>query len=171
VDFRKLIFVFFFWCISASAFAAQISGTATNGTTGKPSSGDEVVLLSLAGGMDEVGHTRTDAQGRFAINVPDDGVQHLVRVAHQGVNYYRTVPPGTTTVEINIYDAAAEVANIIQESRVFRVHKSELEDWAQFGKVRAAYEKKLKDPDDVLLEAEERKKELGKNRKRKSLAK
>ena len=120
-----LRFVFFFWCISASAFAAQISGTAANGTTGKPSSGDEVVLLSLAGGMNEIGSTRTDAQGRFAINAPDDGVQHLVRVAHQGVNYYRMAPPGTTTVEINVYDAAAEVANIIQESRVFRVQARE----------------------------------------------
>jgi hypothetical protein len=125
VGFRKLGFVFFFWCISASAFAAQISGTATNGTTGKPSSGDEVVLLSLASGMDEVGRTRTDAQGRFAINVPDDGVQHLVRVAHQGVNYYRTVPPGTANVEINVYDATAGVTNIIQESRIFRVQARE----------------------------------------------
>ena len=125
MDFRKLKFVFFVWCISASGFAAQIRGTATNGTTSKPSSGDEVVLLSLAGGMNEVGHTRTDAQGRFAINVPDDGVQHLVRIAHQGVNYYRMAPPGTTTVEINVYDAAAEVANIIQESRVFRVQAGE----------------------------------------------
>ncbi len=125
MDFRKLKFLFFFWCISAGAFAAQISGTAMNGTTSKPSSGDEVVLLSLAGGMNEVGHTQTDAQGRFAINVPDDGVQHLVRVAHQGVNYYRMAPPGTTTVEINIYDAAAEVANIIQESRTFRVQTKE----------------------------------------------
>jgi hypothetical protein len=125
VDFRKLGIVFLFWCISASAFAAQISGTATNGTTSKPSSGDEVVLLSLATGMDEVGRTRTDAQGRFTINVPDDGVQHLVRVAHQGVNYYRTVPPGTTNVDIDVYDAAAEVANIIQESRVFRVQARE----------------------------------------------
>lgn len=125
MDFRKLKFVFFFWCISASAFAVQISGKATNGTTSKPSSGDDVVLLSLAGGMDEVGHTKTDAQGRFTINVPDDGVQQLVRVTHQGVNYFRMVPSGTTTVEINVYDAAAEVTNIIQESRIVRVQTKE----------------------------------------------
>ena len=33
------------------AFAAQITGTVTNATTNKPSSGDEVVLLSLANGL------------------------------------------------------------------------------------------------------------------------
>ena len=102
-------------------FAAQLTGTATNGTTKKPAAGDEVVLLSLAGGMDEVAHTKTDAQGHFTINAPDDGAQHLVRVVHQGVNYYRAAPQGTTSVEINVYDSARDVPNILQESRVLRV--------------------------------------------------
>lgn len=102
-------------------FAAQITGTATNGTTNKPAAGDEVVLLSLAAGMDETAHTKTDAQGRFTLNVPDEGVQHLVRVMHQGVNYYRAAPPGTALVEISVYDAAREVPNILQESRVLRL--------------------------------------------------
>ena len=102
-------------------FAAQLTGTATNGTTKKPAAGDEVVLLSLAGGMDEVAHTKTDAQGHFTINAPDDGAQHLVRVVHQGVNYYRAAPQGTTSVEISVYDSAREVPNILQESRVLRV--------------------------------------------------
>ena len=50
-------------CASVGAFAAQITGTVTNGTTNKPSSGDEVTLLSLASGMEEVGKTKTDSQG------------------------------------------------------------------------------------------------------------
>jgi hypothetical protein len=115
-------------CISAllllsapALFAAQISGTASNGTTGKPAAGDEVVLLSLASGMEEIGHSRTDAQGHFALNVPDDGAQHLVRVAHQGVNYYRAAPPGTLQVDISVYDGARQVPNILQESRVLRL--------------------------------------------------
>ncbi|HXO39472.1 MAG TPA: hypothetical protein VN872_12590, partial [Candidatus Acidoferrum sp.] len=108
-------------CLSTSVFAAQISGTATNGTTKKPAAGDEVVLLSLAGGMDEIAHTRTDAQGRFTVNFPDESVQHLVRVIHQGVNYYRPAPPGTTSVEISVYDAAKDVPNILQESRILRI--------------------------------------------------
>jgi hypothetical protein len=48
------------------------------------------------------------------------------------------------------------------------MHQEELNDWAEFGKVRAAYEKQLKDPDDVFLEAEERRRELGRKAKRKS---
>ena len=48
------------------------------------------------------------------------------------------------------------------------MHQDELDDWGRFGKVRAAYEKELKDPDDVFLEAEERRKELAKKAKRKS---
>ena len=108
-------------CISSSAFAAQLTGTATNGTTKKPSAGDEVVLLSLVSGMDEVAHTKTDAQGRFSVNAPDDGAQHLVRVVHQGVSYYRAAPQGTNSVEITVYDSAREVQNILQESRILRL--------------------------------------------------
>ena len=51
---------------SGSLFAAQITGTATNGTTNKPAAGDDVVLLSLAGGMDEVGRTKTDGPSDYA---------------------------------------------------------------------------------------------------------
>jgi hypothetical protein len=118
---NQIKIISFCLCISTGVFAAQLTGTATNGTTKKAAAGDEVVLLSLAGGMDEVAHTKTDAQGHFTINAPDDGAQHLVRVAHQGVNYYRAAPQGTTSVEINVYDSARDVPNILQESRVLRV--------------------------------------------------
>jgi hypothetical protein len=37
---------------------------------------------------------------------------------------------------------------------------SELEDWSRYGKVRAAWEKWLRDPDDVFIRAEERRREL-----------
>jgi len=53
---------------SFTAAAAQnITGTVTNGTTGKPSAGDEVTLLSLSQGMQEVGSTKTDALGKFSM--------------------------------------------------------------------------------------------------------
>jgi len=38
----------------------------------------------------------------------------------------------------------------------------EHDDWGQFGKVRMAMEKRLRDPDDVFIHAEERRKELAK---------
>ncbi|HET9285286.1 MAG TPA: hypothetical protein VFR24_25315 [Candidatus Angelobacter sp.] len=57
----------------------------------------------------------------------------------------------------------ADINNTLLET----MHQDELDDWGRFGKVRAAYEKELKDPDDVFLEAEERRQELAKKSKRK----
>ena len=46
------------------------------------------------------------------------------------------------------------------------LHGTELEDWNRYGKVRQAREKELRDPDDVFIHAEERRKELAKQRKK-----
>jgi hypothetical protein len=46
------------------------------------------------------------------------------------------------------------------------MHSIELDDWGRFGKVRQAREKDLADPDDVFIHAEERRKELAKQRKK-----
>jgi hypothetical protein len=48
------------------------------------------------------------------------------------------------------------------------LHQIELDDWYKFGKVRQAREKKLRDPDDVFIHAQERKKELATHRKKSS---
>jgi hypothetical protein len=109
---------------SAGAFAAQITGTVTNATTNKPSVGDEVVLLSLANGMDEVAKTKTDSQGHYALNVPNEGAQHLVRVARQSVNYFKSAPPGATTADITVYDAATQVDGLATDARVFHLQAS-----------------------------------------------
>ncbi len=106
---------------SASVFAAQITGTATNGTTNKPAAGDDVVLLSLGGGTDEVGRTKTDSQGHFTINVPDAGGQYLIQVVHGGVNYNHHPAPGATTVDVMVYDSAKQVDSINIDGRVFRL--------------------------------------------------
>jgi LPXTG-motif cell wall-anchored protein len=111
--------------VSAGAFAAQISGTVTNATTNKPSSGDEVTLLSLTSGMQEVASTKTDSQGHYTLNVPDDGAQHLVRVARQSVHYFQAAPPGTTTVDITVYDAATQVEGLVTDARVFHLQASD----------------------------------------------
>ena len=110
--------------VSAGAFAAQITGTVTNGTTNKPSSGDEVTLLSLANGMEEKGTTKTDNQGHYTLNVPDEGGQHLIRVARQSVHYFKAAPPGTTTVDVTVYDAASQVEGLITDARVFHLQAS-----------------------------------------------
>jgi len=110
--------------VSAGAFAAQITGTVTNGTTNRPSSGDEVVLLSLASGMDEVAKTKTDSKGHYALNVPDDGSQHLIRVSRQSVNYFKAAPPGVTSVDVTVYDAATQVEGLVTDARVFHLQAS-----------------------------------------------
>jgi len=98
--------------LSTPALAAEITGTVRNGTTGKPAAGDDVVLLSMAGGMDEVGRTRTDSQGRFKLSVDDATAPYLVRVIHQKVTYHKAAPPGAPSLEIEVYDAAAKVEGV-----------------------------------------------------------
>ncbi len=107
--------------LTAPVFAAQITGTVTNGTTNKPAPGTDVVLLSLAGGMEEAGHAKTDGQGRFTVDFNDVGVPHLVRVDYQGASYFRQVPPGTTTADVIIYDAAKRVDNMVSEGHIFQM--------------------------------------------------
>jgi hypothetical protein len=46
------------------------------------------------------------------------------------------------------------------------LHQIELDDWGSHGKARQRWEKYLRDPDDVFLQAEERKKQLAKQHKR-----
>lgn len=46
------------------------------------------------------------------------------------------------------------------------LHDLELNDWGRHGKARQRWENYLRDPDDVLLQAKERKKQLAKQRKK-----
>jgi hypothetical protein len=107
--------------LCAIAYAGEITGTVTNKTTGKPAGGDDVILLKLEGGMQEAARTKADAQGRFTISFPDDNAMHLVRVQHRGVNYHRPAPPGTTSVEVDVYDAAEKVEGIKQSFDIVRL--------------------------------------------------
>jgi hypothetical protein len=113
------------FCASAgAAFAQNITGTVTNGTTGKPSAGDEVTLLSLSQGMQEVGSTKSDAQGKFSLAAPaDQGVPHMVRVTHNGVNYFPQggpLMPGATTTQVTVYDTAKKIDGLSQTVEVDR---------------------------------------------------
>src|SRR5438105_6399652 len=108
-------------CFFAQSFAANITGSVTNKTVGHPSAGDDVVLLKLSEGMQEAARTRTDAQGKFTVPVPDDGGQHLVRVTHQGVNYFKPAPAGTTAVQLDVYDAGKQVEGVAGRADIMRV--------------------------------------------------
>jgi hypothetical protein len=97
--------------LSSLASAQTLTGTVKNSTTGKPAAGDEVVLLSLGQGMEEAGRTKTDAKGHFTFKLDAQG-PHLVRVIHQEVTYHRMAPPGTTSVEVEVYDVGKKVEGI-----------------------------------------------------------
>lgn len=99
-------------CLTASVVVAQtITGTVHNQTTGKPSVGDEVVLLRLGEGMQEEAQTKTNDQGRFTLKAPSSAGQYLLQVSHQGVNYDQPVA-GSGEVEINVYDAVNRIPNL-----------------------------------------------------------
>jgi hypothetical protein len=103
------------------AFAADnITGTVTNKTTNKPAAGDDVVLIRLQQGMQESTRTKTDARGHFTLAVPDEGI-HLVRVTHDKANYFRPAPPGTQSVELDVYNAEAKVKGVTGEADVLRI--------------------------------------------------
>jgi hypothetical protein len=109
-----------FLALTGSALAATVTGVVTNGTNNKPSAGDKVTLLQLAQGMQELAHASTDNKGRFSINVPDDGL-HLLRVTHEGANYFKPIQAGTQSVEIEVYSAAAKVAGVTLDADVMRI--------------------------------------------------
>ncbi|WP_348266036.1 carboxypeptidase regulatory-like domain-containing protein [Edaphobacter paludis] len=109
-----------FVAISGFAVAESITGTVINKTTNKPAAGDDVVLIQLAQGMQEAARTKTDSRGRFTLEVPNAGM-HLVRVTHDKAAYFRPAPPGTQSVEVEVYNAAAKVAGVTGEADVMRV--------------------------------------------------
>ncbi len=109
-----------FGLFAGIAFADSITGTVTNKTTNKPAAGDDVVLIRLAQGMQESTRTKTDAKGHFTLDVPDQGL-HLVRVTHDKANYFRPAPPGTESVEVEVFNAAPKVEGVTGEADVMRI--------------------------------------------------
>jgi hypothetical protein len=115
----RLVLILTLLFLSALAPAQTLTGTVTNGTTNQPAAGDDVVLLSLVNGMQEAGRAQTNAKGGFSLKLDAPG-PHLVRVIHQGVTYHRMAPPGTTSVEIQVFDVAKKVAGIQITADVMR---------------------------------------------------
>jgi hypothetical protein len=104
---------------TATAFAATVTGTVTDRTTGKPSAGDTIAVINTAQGMDELTKVTSDANGSFHVAVPDGG-QILLHITHKGAEYFKSVGPGAASVDIDVYDSAAKVAGITGEALVLR---------------------------------------------------
>ena len=102
------------------ALAEDVTGIVTNKTNNKPAAGDDVVLLQLAQGMQELARTKTDSKGKFTISVPADGL-HLLRVTHDKANYFKPIQPGTQSVDVEVYTAAANVEGVSLDADVMRL--------------------------------------------------
>ena len=113
-------------CLCATlAMGQTLTGTVKNSTTGKPSAGDQVVLLKLGQGMEEAGRTTTDANGRFSFKLDDAQAPHLIRAIHQEVTYHRMAPPGTTSVEMEVYDVGKKIDGIQVVADIMRIQAAQ----------------------------------------------
>jgi len=131
VIFQKLVGRFSLACgialamglVVSSASAQSVTGTVTNKTNNKPAAGDDVVLLKLAQGMQELARAKSDSKGHFTLKIPTDeaGSMHLVRVNHDGANYFAPLPPATTTVDVDVYTAAKELDNVLISEDVLQI--------------------------------------------------
>jgi hypothetical protein len=122
--------------LTSLAAAQTLTGTVKNSTTGKPAAGDEVVLLKLGQGMEEAGRTKADDKGQFSFKLDDTQSPHLVRAIHQEVTYHRMAPPGTTSVEVEVYDVGKKVENVAVIADIMRVQvvgQGQLEIVREFG--------------------------------------
>jgi hypothetical protein len=116
-----ILAVLFWFLTSLAAAQTTLSGTVTNRTTNQPAAGDDVVLLSLSQGMQEADRAKTDAKGHFTLKLDDARTPHLVRAIHQGVTYHQMAPPGTKSVEVDVYDALEKIAGISVTADVMRL--------------------------------------------------
>ncbi|MGH9503762.1 MAG: carboxypeptidase regulatory-like domain-containing protein [Terriglobales bacterium] len=105
--------------LATVASAQTLSGTLKNGTTGKPAAGDEVILIKLGQGMEEAARTKSGAGGHFSFKLPDTG-PHLIRAVHQGVTYHSMAPPGSNSVEVQVFDVSKKLNDIGVTADVMR---------------------------------------------------
>jgi hypothetical protein len=121
-EFVKPLAVLILITLCSFAVAQTLTGTATNGTTGKPAAGDEIILINLSNGMEITAKTKADIAGKFSFKLSDGAGAgpHLIRAIHQGVNYHQMAPPGTNSVEVQVYDVAAKIADLSMTADVLR---------------------------------------------------
>ncbi len=109
-----------FLALSLAAAAQTLTGTVTNGTTGKPGAGDEVLLIDFSSGMNVAATTKADTAGKFSFPLTGAPAPHLIRAIHQGVTYHQMAPPGVTTADVNVYDVAAKISGLSVTADVVR---------------------------------------------------
>jgi len=112
---RRLIGVTAFLLLAATAaMAGTVSGVVHNGTNdNKVAAGVDVLLIQLQGGMSVVASTKTDAGGTFHFDNPGIGQgPMLIRAVYRGVFFHQPLAPGTSTVNVTIYEPTANPSAI-----------------------------------------------------------
>ncbi len=104
-----------------SAWAQAVTGAINNGTTGKPAAGVDVALVDPMQGMAEVTTAKTDAAGKFSLKAGQAQGPRLVRATRDGVNYFRMITPGTSSVALDVYDGSKKVDGIQGTANIIRV--------------------------------------------------
>lgn len=92
--------------VAAGAQAGSASGVVHNGTnSNKPAAGIDVLLIQLQGGMQVVANTKTDSDGRFHFDHPGIGAgPMLIRAVYKGVFFHQPLTPGTSNVDVTVYE-------------------------------------------------------------------
>jgi hypothetical protein len=109
---KPLALILFFAC-SIAANADTIRGAVQNGTTNRPSAGDDVLLKKIGQTMEDVGKTKTNGKGQFSFNETSSQTPYLIWVKHQDVTYTAVVRPGTSgVVAVRVFDATPSVKEI-----------------------------------------------------------
>ena len=103
--------------LAGAAAQAQITGTVTDKTTGKPAAGDSVALVDVQAGMNEAAKTTADARGRYSLTQPGHS-SYLVRATHQGATYFIGAPESNRQGDIAVYDVAAKVSGVVIDEDV-----------------------------------------------------
>src|SRR5215471_7743311 len=133
---RSMLFAaFLFSFVVVAAQAGTVQGKVVNATTGQPAPLVEVVLIQLQGGMQPVSNARTNAQGEFTFDHPGIGAQPmLVRAVYRGVNFHQPLPPGKSSIQVDVYDLSSDVKSILVPSHlvIFQPNGSTLTVAEQF---------------------------------------
>lgn len=100
----------FLFLAAAIPMLAAIDGTVVNQTTGKPQPNAILMLMQPGqGGMQQLGTTKTDAQGNFHFDKSPEGPK-LLQAIYSGVLYTHMIPPGSPTsgVQLPVYEATKD---------------------------------------------------------------
>jgi hypothetical protein len=98
---------------ASTCHAGTVSGTVTNGTTGKPAAGVDVILIQLQGTMQPVAQTKTDENGHYELQHPALGQgPMLIRAVYRGVNYHEPATPGKSTVDVEVFEPTDKASSI-----------------------------------------------------------